>query len=144
MYTIKHAAELTGLPEATLRAWERRYRVVVPLRTEGGYRLYDDGALAALRAMRDLVADGWSARQAADRVRSQVPPASGPAPAPADAAIDGSPDGRLEVRPTVRRRRHGRRHGLPSAAADLNPARLAAILDDRFSRGSSRRSSTSG
>ena len=28
MYTIKRAAELTGVPAATLRAWERRYDVV--------------------------------------------------------------------------------------------------------------------
>ena len=64
MYTISRAAELTGVPVATLRAWERRYAVVAPQRTEGGYRLYDDGALAAIRAMSDLVDGGWSPRQA--------------------------------------------------------------------------------
>jgi methanogenic corrinoid protein MtbC1 len=130
MYTIKHAAELTGLPEATLRAWERRYGVVVPLRSDGGYRLYDEGALAALREMRDLVADGWSARQAADRVRSGSParPAVVGGVTPVGAAVDGSPDGSIGV---------GQADAdLLSAAADLSPARLAAILDDRFSRGS--------
>jgi DNA-binding transcriptional MerR regulator/methylmalonyl-CoA mutase cobalamin-binding subunit len=130
MYTIKHAAELTGLPEATLRAWERRYGVVVPLRTEGGYRLYDDDALAALRAMRDLVADGWSARQAADHVRSQGPAGSQrPGAAPADAAVDGPTDGSVDLGPAGAA-------DLLTAAADMSPARLAAILDDRFSRGS--------
>ena len=34
MYTIKQAADLTGVPEASLRAWERRYGVAAPLRTE--------------------------------------------------------------------------------------------------------------
>ena len=43
MFTIKRAAELTGLPVATLRAWERRYGVVAPIRSEGGYRLYEIG-----------------------------------------------------------------------------------------------------
>ena len=34
MYTIKRAAELTGVSAATLRAWERRYDVVEPQRTD--------------------------------------------------------------------------------------------------------------
>lgn len=73
MYTIKHAADLTGVPEATLRAWERRYGVVAPERTEGGYRVYDDADLDRLRQMRDLVAQGWAPRQAAQRVAESVP-----------------------------------------------------------------------
>ena len=59
MYTIKHAAALTGIPADTLRMWERRYRVVTPIRTQGGYRLYDDAAIARLTAMHALVAAGW-------------------------------------------------------------------------------------
>ena len=65
MYTIKRAAELTGVSAATLRAWERRYDVVEPQRTDAGYRLYDDEALARLRTMAELVADGWTASNAA-------------------------------------------------------------------------------
>ena len=42
MYTIKRAAEITGVPAATLRAWERRYAIIQPERTDSGYRLYDD------------------------------------------------------------------------------------------------------
>ena len=48
MYTIKQAARLTGVSEASLRAWERRYGVVVPVRNESGYRLFDEAALAAI------------------------------------------------------------------------------------------------
>lgn len=73
MYTIKRAAELTGVPEATLRAWERRYSVVTPERTDGGYRIYDDVDLDRLRQMRDLIAQGWAPRQAAQRVLELVP-----------------------------------------------------------------------
>ena len=51
MYTIKHAAQLTGIPADTLRMWERRYGVVTPIRNQGGYRLYDDAAIARLTAM---------------------------------------------------------------------------------------------
>jgi DNA-binding transcriptional MerR regulator/methylmalonyl-CoA mutase cobalamin-binding subunit len=65
MYTIKQAAARSGVNVALLRAWERRYHVVEPTRTDAGYRLYDDDAIARLRAMRSLVEAGWSPRQAA-------------------------------------------------------------------------------
>ncbi len=61
MYTIKPAAQLTGVPEASfLRAWERRYGVWVPHRSESGYRLYDEEALAVISTMRRLIGDGWT------------------------------------------------------------------------------------
>jgi methanogenic corrinoid protein MtbC1 len=65
MYTIKEAARLTGVAEASLRAWERRYGVVTPRRSEAGYRLYDDDALATVSAMRQLVNARWSPAEAA-------------------------------------------------------------------------------
>ncbi len=71
VYTIGHAARLTGVPSATLRAWERRYGLVRPVRSEGGYRLYDEQGLQLLRAMGALVAAGWSARQAAEHLRTE-------------------------------------------------------------------------
>ena len=83
MTSIKHAAALVGVPEATLRAWERRYAVVSPTRNAAGYRVYDDAALRRLAAMAALVGAGWSPREAAERVKSQAPgrdaaPDSGP------------------------------------------------------------------
>lgn len=65
MHTIGHTASLTGVPVATLRAWERRYAVVSPTRTAAGYRLYDDLAVRRLTAMAALVAAGWAPRDAA-------------------------------------------------------------------------------
>jgi MerR family transcriptional regulator, light-induced transcriptional regulator len=73
MYTIKRVAELTGLPPATLRAWERRYGVVTPERTESGYRLYDDAAVGALRVMAELLERGFAPREAAAEVRRRQP-----------------------------------------------------------------------
>lgn len=70
VYTIGHAARLTGVPSATLRAWERRYGLVTPVRTDGGYRLYDEAGLQLLRAMAALVAAGWSPREAAEHLRA--------------------------------------------------------------------------
>ena len=79
MYTIKHAAEMIGVNVATLRAWERRYGIAVPQRTESGYRLYDDEALRALSTMNALVVEGMAPRQAAEETRRRLeasPPAA--------------------------------------------------------------------
>ncbi|EAQ00886.1 probable transcriptional regulator [Janibacter sp. HTCC2649] len=65
MYTIKRVAELTGLGLSTLRAWERRYGVVAPARSDGRYRLYSDADVRALAIMASLVHDGWTASEAA-------------------------------------------------------------------------------
>ena len=68
MYTVGRVAELTGVPSTTLRKWEQRYGVVVPQRSSGNYRLYDDEAVRRLSVMRTLVDAGWSAHEAAQRV----------------------------------------------------------------------------
>ena len=71
MYTIKQAAERTGIAIPTIRVWERRYGVVSPSRTQAGYRLYDDDSIARLGAMQHLVQnEGWRPSQAADRIRT--------------------------------------------------------------------------
>jgi DNA-binding transcriptional MerR regulator/methylmalonyl-CoA mutase cobalamin-binding subunit len=90
MYTIKQAAQRTGITIPTIRVWERRYGVVSPSRTAAGYRLYDDSAIARLNAMQRLVEhEGWRPSQAAERIRSadeaeldaiigREPPSAGP------------------------------------------------------------------
>lgn len=89
VYTIGHAARLTGVPSATIRAWERRYGLVHPVRTEGGYRLYDEQGLQLLRAMGALVAAGWSPSQAAEHLRSDVADSAAPGTLPGD--LPGAP-----------------------------------------------------
>ena len=79
MYTIKQAARLTGVPETSLRAWERRYAVVAPRRSDAGYRIYDEESVAAVSAMRRLVEAGWSPAEAAGAVRAGTVP-TGPMP----------------------------------------------------------------
>lgn len=64
-YRIHAVAELTGIPEATLRAWERRYNVPLPLRTASGYRLYSHMDVEQVRRMRELCAAGMSPVDAA-------------------------------------------------------------------------------
>lgn len=76
MYTIKRAAQITGVPETSLRAWERRYGVFAPDRNESGYRVYDQEALTAISIMRRLVDDGWSPAAAAEAIRGGTVPAT--------------------------------------------------------------------
>jgi methanogenic corrinoid protein MtbC1 len=78
LFTIKYAAQVVGVSEATLRTWERRYEVVAPKRSEGGYRVYDPDALARLTAMRKLIGAGWSPALAAAAIRNGEVPVDGP------------------------------------------------------------------
>lgn len=69
MFTVKQVSALTGVAEPTLRVWERRYDIVRPERSSGGYRLYDDAQVATLREMAALVESGVPASRAAATVR---------------------------------------------------------------------------
>ncbi|VVP85872.1 hypothetical protein PS938_01112 [Pseudomonas fluorescens] len=40
LFPIREVARLTGVNPVTLRAWERRYGLIVPTRTDSGHRLY--------------------------------------------------------------------------------------------------------
>ncbi|MCU0620195.1 MAG: MerR family transcriptional regulator [Gemmatimonadales bacterium] len=51
-------ARLTGLAAARLRAWERRYEVVRPVRQPNGYRAYTAEQVALLRAFARLIESG--------------------------------------------------------------------------------------
>lgn len=57
-YPLRTAARLTGLSPDLLRAWERRYEVVVPLRTAGGTRRYSAANLERLRLVKAAVDAG--------------------------------------------------------------------------------------
>jgi MerR family transcriptional regulator, light-induced transcriptional regulator len=120
VYTIKHASEVTGVSVATLRAWERRYGIVTPHRTEAGYRLYDADAVHALSVMTALVVEGWAPRQAAAETRRRIE--SGAAPVALDSAGDSAEPAGTAV--------------FVDAAARLDAVTLAEVLDERFSRGS--------
>ncbi len=64
-FRIHTVAELTGVPEPTLRAWERRYGIPTPERTASGYRLYGAREVEQVREMRRLCSDGVAAAEAA-------------------------------------------------------------------------------
>lgn len=78
-YRINVVAEMTGVSAATLRAWERRYGVPVPDRTESSYRLYGKDDIEIIKRLQTLCADGMSPSEAAKVVleerRADPPPA---------------------------------------------------------------------
>lgn len=113
MFTIKRAAQLVGVSEATLRAWERRYGVASPERTPSGYRLYDDETVRILIAMKRLIDSGWAVRAAAEQ-----------ALVPTDTEAE-------EALPTLRDY-----DALLPPARTLDSVGLAALLDLQFSRAS--------
>jgi MerR family transcriptional regulator, light-induced transcriptional regulator len=65
---IGEVSRRTGVAVPTLRAWERRYGLLTPDRTEGGHRLYSERDIERVRAMLRLLEDGWSAAAAAREV----------------------------------------------------------------------------
>ncbi len=57
-HPVRVVHQRTGLTPATLRAWERRYGVVRPGRTEGRQRLYSDEDVERLTLLRALTESG--------------------------------------------------------------------------------------
>lgn len=59
-YKIGAVSRITGIGSETLRAWERRYSAVTPLRTESGDRNYSRDDVAKLLLLKSLVDAGLS------------------------------------------------------------------------------------
>jgi DNA-binding transcriptional MerR regulator len=51
LFPIREVARLTGVNPVTLRAWERRYGLICPTRTESGHRLYSQADIEAVRSI---------------------------------------------------------------------------------------------
>jgi DNA-binding transcriptional MerR regulator len=111
-WRIKEFAALVGVQEPTLRAWERRYHLLQPERSTGGFRLYSSADERRIRAMQAHMARGIAAAQAAalalsESARDVV------APVETGALIEA----------------------LLGAAEDFDATRFDALLDAGFARG---------
>ena len=62
---IGELSRRVGVPVESLRAWERRYGLLAPSRTQGGFRLYGEADVARVLAMRANLDRGMSAAEAA-------------------------------------------------------------------------------
>jgi methanogenic corrinoid protein MtbC1 len=76
LFNTKAVVRQTGVPAPTLRAWERRYGVLAPHRSENDYRLYSERDIAIIRWLREQVENGLSISQAIALLRSITPPAA--------------------------------------------------------------------
>jgi DNA-binding transcriptional MerR regulator len=63
-YRIQVAAQVSGVSEGLIRAWERRYGVLVLARTKAGYRTYGDADIEVLKRLKQLTDEGVSISQA--------------------------------------------------------------------------------
>ena len=68
-YTIKAVSVQTGIRPITLRAWERRYEVLTPSRSDNRYRLYSDRDIAILRWVQSRMSNGVSISMAVTELR---------------------------------------------------------------------------
>ena len=62
---IGELSRRTGVTPDLLRAWERRYSLLEPERSSGGFRLYPPTAVDRINAMQEQLARGFSAAEAA-------------------------------------------------------------------------------
>lgn len=69
LFNTKAAVRETGVPAATLRAWERRYGIPEPDRTASNYRLYSERDIALIRWLREQVESGLTISQAIELFR---------------------------------------------------------------------------
>jgi DNA-binding transcriptional MerR regulator len=70
-YRIQTVAEMTGVPAATLRAWERRYGIPSPERSDSSYRLFSDHDVGSIRRLKDLCEGGMAPAEAARVVQRE-------------------------------------------------------------------------
>jgi DNA-binding transcriptional MerR regulator len=71
---VGELARRVGVAPETLRAWERRYGVLHPARTPGGYRVYGSDDELRARRMRELIESGWAAGEAAHAITTTREP----------------------------------------------------------------------
>ncbi|EFJ9897674.1 MerR family transcriptional regulator [Escherichia coli] len=57
-YSIGDVAERCGINPVTLRAWQRRYGLLKPQRSEGGHRLFDEEDIQRIEEIKRWISNG--------------------------------------------------------------------------------------
>ena len=135
LYNIKAVVQATQISPSTLRAWERRYNMCQPQRSESGYRLYSERDIAVIRWLRAQVDAGMSISQAVawfDTIASgtggtenAVLPGTARATSNSDNAVDA------KRRATVRDF-DALQHNLLDALLDYNESRAEEVVAEAF------------
>ncbi|WP_148358741.1 MerR family transcriptional regulator [Peribacillus simplex] len=69
-YNIKAVSKLLDIQSGTLRAWERRYKIIEPVRNESGHRLYTEKHLQILKWLINKTKQGFTISQAVSLLES--------------------------------------------------------------------------
>lgn len=72
IYNLKVVLKETGLKPDVLRAWERRYGLPTPERTEGGHRLYSEYDIGLLRWLVHRQNEGLSISSAVKMLQDEI------------------------------------------------------------------------
>jgi len=75
---IGELSRRSGVSPELLRAWERRYGLLRPERSAGGLRLYAAADVERVRLMREHLAEGFAAAEAAELALAAPPPPPAP------------------------------------------------------------------
>src|SRR5436190_24262778 len=78
---IGELSKRSGVSPHVLRAWERRYGLLRPVRSSGGLRLYSADDVDRVRRMREHLGQGIAAAEAAALVSGSAPAAAPAVPA---------------------------------------------------------------
>ncbi|MCG6971496.1 MAG: MerR family transcriptional regulator [Gammaproteobacteria bacterium] len=72
LYPIRTVSSLTGVNSITLRAWERRYGLIKPVRTPKGHRLYTQNDIDLIQQVLELLDKGISIGQVKDHLQGSA------------------------------------------------------------------------
>lgn len=70
---IREISRLTGVNSVTLRAWERRYGLIKPLRTHKGHRLYRREDVELIKTIQSWLARGLAISKVSELLDSGLP-----------------------------------------------------------------------
>jgi DNA-binding transcriptional MerR regulator len=73
MIPIREVCKVTGVNPVTLRAWERRYGLITPHRTEKGHRLYTEANIRQIQAILLWLSRGVTVSQVKPLLDSPIP-----------------------------------------------------------------------
>ena len=98
VYSIGAVARMVDVPTQTLRSWEDRYAVIVPVRSQGGQRLYTRDHVEELRFVRDKVHSGLQPADAHRLLRERRRDRASATEPVLGAAVDGGPSEEAHLR----------------------------------------------
>lgn len=75
LYTIGTVSQLTGVGAITLRAWERRYELIHPVRKDSGHRLYTRKNIEQINRITSLTGQGMRISQITPEMLEDEPAA---------------------------------------------------------------------